>query len=127
MSVIKRIDVAHDAQHLERSVSDPLEGRPSLKASRLLNTAAATLAASVLTDSAAEHYRAGFHDRAMFIAPAVSAAAFATATASAFTPRADGFLPRAVFAASVATGLVGFGFHLTNVRSEERRVGKEWR
>jgi hypothetical protein len=34
--------------------------RASLKASRLLNTAAATLAASVLTDSSAEHYRAGF-------------------------------------------------------------------
>ena len=48
--------------------------RAPLKASRLLDTAAATLAASVLTDSAAEHYRAGFHDRAMFIAPIVAAA-----------------------------------------------------
>src|SRR5687768_17106899 len=94
--------------------------RESLKASRLLNTAAATLAASVLTDSAAEHYRAGFHNRAMFIAPVVSAAALTTATASAFTPAGPGALTRAVFVVSVATGLVGFGFHLTNV---SRRVG----
>jgi hypothetical protein len=94
--------------------------RGSLKASRLLNTAAATLAASVLTDSSAEHYRAGFHNRAMFIAPAVSAATLATATGSAIAPCSHGLLPRAVFAASVVTGLVGFGFHLRNV---SRRVG----
>jgi hypothetical protein len=94
--------------------------RASLKASRLLNTAAATLAAGVLTDSTTEHYRAGFHNCAMFIAPGVSAAALAAATASACVSRGHGVLPRAVFAASVVTGLVGFGFHLTNV---SRRVG----
>ena len=94
--------------------------RTSLKASRLLNTAAATLAASVFTDSTAEHYRAGFHNRAMFIAPTVSAATLVTATAFAFAPRRQGVLPGSVFAAAVVTGLVGFGFHLTNV---SRRVG----
>jgi hypothetical protein len=94
--------------------------RVSLEASRLLNTAAATLAASVLTDSSAEHYRAGFHNRAMFIAPAVSAAVLTTATASALVPRGRGVAPQAVFGAAVVSGLVGFGFHLTNV---SRRVG----
>jgi len=94
--------------------------RASLKASRLLNTAAATLAASVLTDSTAEHYRADFHNRAMFIAPTVSAATLATATAFACAPRRQGVLPGSVFGAAVITGLVGFGFHLTNV---SRRVG----
>jgi hypothetical protein len=94
--------------------------RASHRASRLLNTAAATLSASVLTDSTAEHYRAGFHNRAMFIAPTVAAATLATATSLAFAPRRHGTQPRAVFAASVVTGLVGFGFHLTNV---SRRVG----
>ena len=92
----------------------------SFRASRLLNTAAATLAAGVLTDSGAEHYRAGFHNPIMFIAPAVSAATLTTATASAFTARGHSVLSRAVFAASVATGLVGFGFHVTNV---SRRIG----
>jgi hypothetical protein len=93
--------------------------RASFKASRLLNAAATTLAAGVLTDSAAEHYRAGFHNRAMFIAPIVSAAAMMTATAPA-SQRHRGVLARAVFATSVVTGLLGFGFHLTNV---SRRVG----
>jgi hypothetical protein len=94
--------------------------RASLEASRLLNTAAATLAASVLSDSSAEHYRAGFHNRAMFIAPAVSAAVLTTATASALGARGHGLAPGAVFGAAVVSGLVGFGFHLTNV---SRRVG----
>ena len=92
--------------------------RASVKASRLLNTAAATLAAGVLTDSAAEHYRAGFHNRAMFIAPVVSAATVVTAATA--SPTRHGVPPRAVFATSVVTGLLGFGFHLTNV---SRRIG----
>ena len=104
----------------QRSTTRSCVARASFKASRLINTAAATLAAGVLTDSAAEHYRAGFHHRAMFIAPAVSAAALTTATATAFTPGGRSVLSRAVFAASVATGLLGFGFHVTNV---SRRIG----
>jgi hypothetical protein len=93
--------------------------RASFNASRMLNTAAATLAAGVLTDSAAEHYRAGFHNRAMFIGPVVSAAAMVTTMAPA-SSKHPGVLRRAVFATSVVTGLLGFGFHLTNV---SRRVG----
>jgi hypothetical protein len=100
--------------------SPPPRSRSSLKASRLLNTAAATLAAGVLTDSTAEHYRAGFHNRAMFVAPGVSAAALTCAAVSALTPNSGRRLPRAVFALSVLTGLAGFGFHLSNV---SRRVG----
>ena len=103
----------------QQSATRSRVARASFKASRLLNTAAATLAAGVLADSAAEHYRAGFHNRAMFIAPIVSAAAMLTATAPA-SPTRRGVLPRAVFATSVVTGLLGFGFHLTNV---SRRVG----
>jgi hypothetical protein len=108
---------------LERRAAQPSvtrSPRASFKAARLLNTAAATLAAGVLTDSAAEHYRAGFHNPMMFIAPAVSAATLTTATASAFRAHGPSVLSRAVFAASVATGVVGFGFHLTNV---SRRIG----
>ena len=104
----------------ERREGTLLETRVSSKAARLLNAAAATLAAGVLTDSAAEHYRAGFHNPVMFIAPAVSAASLTTATASAFTQGGHGVVSRAVFAASVVTGVVGFGFHVTNV---SRRIG----
>jgi hypothetical protein len=111
---------ALETRSAQRSATRPRVARASVKASRLLNIAAATLAAGVMTDSAAEHYRAGFHNRAMFIAPAVSAAALTTATATAFTPGGHGVLARAVFAAAVATGLLGFGFHVTNV---SRRIG----
>src|ERR687897_2913848 len=89
------------------SHSFPPRHATAQRAARRLDAAAAILATGVLTDSASEHYRAGFHNRAMFIAPAVSAAALTTATASAFTRRAHGSLPRIVFAASVATGVVG--------------------
>lgn len=90
------------------------------KAARLLNAAAATLAAGVVTDSAAEHYRAGFHNPAMFVAPAVSSAALAVAVGATLAPNGQGTLRQTVFAASIATGLVGFVFHLMNV---SRRVG----
>lgn len=106
----------------DTKANGPLPGAVTTdRAARNLNTAAAILAASVLTDSAAEHYRAGFHNRAMFIAPIVSAAALVVSAGSAFTPRRLNVLSRAVFALSAATGLVGFGFHVMNVT---RRPGR---
>src|SRR5688500_16387619 len=97
---------ALEPRTLRRSITRAAETRSASKAPQLLNAAAATLAAGVLTDSAAEHYRAGFHNRAMFIAPVVSAAALATATASALAQGGHGALSRAAFAASVVTGVV---------------------
>src|SRR4051812_19569089 len=41
-------------------------------AARRMHEGAAILALSVLTDSALEHYRASFDNRAMYIAPSVS-------------------------------------------------------
>ncbi|HJU43340.1 MAG TPA: hypothetical protein VJ691_11015 [Vicinamibacterales bacterium] len=86
------------------------------EASRLLSTAAGTLAVGVLADSTAEHYRAAFHNRAMFVATAVSAAAAAAAVA----PDRHREAARAVFAAAILTGIAGAGFHLFNVL---RRTG----
>jgi hypothetical protein len=81
---------------------------------RLLHAAAATLAAGVVSDSTAEHYRAGFHNRAMFVAPIVSSMALASALSSTFT--ANGRAARTlVSVVSIVTGLVGVGFHLSNV------------
>jgi hypothetical protein len=90
------------------------------RAARHLNTAAAILAASVLTDSAAEHYRAGFHNGVMFIAPVVAAAVLATSTKHALTQSRPGHIRTAVLGAATITGLVGFGFHLANI---SRRTG----
>jgi hypothetical protein len=84
-------------------------------ASRLLHAAAATLAAGVVTDSTAEHYRAGFHNRVMFVAPAVSSATLATALSASVARGNQRRLRQAVFAGSVATGLIGLAFHVKNV------------
>ena len=48
-------------------------------AARALGAGAAVLAFSVATDSALEHYRGSFENRAMFIAPTVSAITLAAA------------------------------------------------
>jgi hypothetical protein len=85
-----------------------------------LHAAAATLAASVVTDSATEHYRAGFHNPVMFVAPLISAAVFVTTTNAALRPGGRGKIRSVVLVSSVITGLVGFGFHLANT---SRRVG----
>ena len=92
----------------------------AIRAARLLNAAAATLATGVLTDSTTEHYRAAFHNSAMFVAPAVSAAALSTSIAASVAPNRHLRARETVFAAAIATGLVGFGYHLANV---SRRVG----
>jgi hypothetical protein len=86
---------------------------------RLLHAAAATLAAGVVSDSTVEHYRAGFHNRAMFVAPIVSSLALASALSSTLAP--TGRAARTtVSVVSMITGLAGFGFHLANV---SRRPG----
>jgi hypothetical protein len=89
--------------------------RDATSAARLLHGAAATLAAGVVADSTAEHYRAGFHNPVMFVAPVVSSAALAAALAASVAPERRRRLRHVVFAGSVATGLVGLAFHLTNV------------
>lgn len=90
--------------------------RPTATASaaRRLRAGAATLATTVLLDSAAEHYRGGFYNPTMYLAPAVSAS---TIAASAGGP---GALQRSVFGLAGLTGLVGTGFHVYNVA---RRTG----
>ena len=90
------------------------------RAARRLNTAAAMLASSVLTDSAAEHYRAGFHNRAMFIAPIVAAGVLATTMKTAHVRHRRRRARTAVLSTAMLTGLAGFGFHLANI---SRRTG----
>lgn len=88
-------------------------------AARRLNRAAGVLAASVLADSAVEHYRGQFHNKAMFtplitasLSLAVSAHGNADTRPVAHRAR-DG-----VYLLAAATGLVGTGFHLYNVLSK---------
>ena len=56
----------------------PTAGRATVTAARRLNRAAGTLAVSVLADSAIEHYRGSFKNKAMFTPLVVSALTLAT-------------------------------------------------
>jgi hypothetical protein len=96
----------------------------TVSAARRLNRAAGTLAASVLLDSAVEHYRGCFHNRAM-LAPLVSAALSVAVSAHGNADRraAAHGVRDGVYTAAIVTGLAGSGFHLYNVR---KRPGR-WR
>ena len=87
------------------------------RAARLLDTASAILMAGVASDSTAEHYRAQFHHRAMFIAPVMSSIGLTTALAAAASPDGNGRGRRFIFATSIVTGLAGLAFHLRNISS----------
>ncbi|WP_156032645.1 hypothetical protein [Parvularcula oceani] len=99
--------------------SDPVHRRATRKA----RDGAAILGASVLMDSAMEHFRGGFHNRAMVLAPATAAASIAASLAE---PRPDrtGRLPRLGHALSFAVGAAGLGFHFYNVT--KRPGGLSW-
>lgn len=81
---------------------------------RLAAYGAGLLAASVLADSAMEHYRGNFGNRAMYAAPLASAATLAAAIATAYA-RGSERLRGTVFAGALLTGLVGTGFHIKNI------------
>ena len=89
-------------------------------ASRRLDQAAATLSASVLFDSAMEHYRGSFKNPVMYLPLAVSAIAI-IASASGSKPS----VPRTgAYATAGATGLAGLGFHAYNIL--KRPAGLAW-
>ncbi len=99
--------------------------RTSIEAARRLGLSAALLAGSVLTDSAIEHYRGSFQNRAMYTplasaALAVGAGLLAMCDTGAARHRGRS----AVNAVAVAVGLAGLGFHIYNVT--KRPGGFSW-
>ncbi len=93
-----------------------LAPRNAVHAAQRLNRAAGVLAASVLADSAVEHYRGAFQNRAMFtplVTASLSLAISAHGTADA-RPAAHR-VRDAVYLLAAATGVVGTVFHAYNV------------
>ncbi|WP_428485706.1 hypothetical protein [Rhodopila sp.] len=88
----------------------------AVRAARRLNRAAGVIATSVLADSAVEHYRGSFHNKAMF-APLVTASLSLAASAHGHTDRRPSphRVRDTIYAAAGLTGLVGTGFHLFNI------------
>jgi hypothetical protein len=98
-----------------------MSGGAAIRAGRLVAGGAALLSGAVLADSAMEHYRGSFENKAMVVPLAVSALALGNDGAAA-----AGALSRAVapgvslHAAGALTGAAGAGFHVYNVT---RQVG----
>ncbi len=103
----------------------PVGGAAVVKAARRLNRAAGTLALSVLLDSALEHYRGSFENKAMFTPLVVSALMLTVSAHGTADKRREAHRARdAVYALGAATGVAGTGFHLYNVL--ERPGGFVW-
>ncbi len=95
----------------------PMPGElAKVRAARRLNRAAGVIAASVLVDSAMEHYRGDFHNRAMWT-PLVAAALSLTVSVHGHAdrrPAAHGGRDL-VYAVAGLIGLIGTGFHFYNI------------
>jgi hypothetical protein len=86
------------------------------QAARLVAGGAAMLAGAVLADSAMEHYRGSFDNRAMPIPVAASALALLTDGGLAMGRSLP--LAMSVHAASAAIGTAGLGFHAYNIAKQ---------
>ncbi|HEY1781363.1 MAG TPA: hypothetical protein VGG79_13210 [Roseiarcus sp.] len=101
---------------LPSTVAAKGDGGGTVLAARRLNRAAGTIAASVLIDSAMEHYRGAFKNKAMYTPLATSALTLLASFHGHkdLTPRAH-WARDIVYALAGLTGVVGTGFHLYNV------------
>ncbi|HEY6923944.1 MAG TPA: hypothetical protein VI653_10775 [Steroidobacteraceae bacterium] len=94
-------------------------------AGRQLNLSAALLALSVLADSAVEHYRGSFNNRAMYIPLASAAGALAASVYGALDKGGGRHRGRDIlYGLSAATGLAGLAFHTYNIT--KRPGGFSW-
>lgn len=127
-------DILDSLDKLEATLSSPDPKSPrsqiggtrtTVRAARRLNRAAGTLAASVLLDSAVEHYRGSFENKAMFTPLVASGLTLlASLHGTADDRPAAHFARNTVYALAALTGIVGTGFHLYNVA--KRPGGLVW-
>lgn len=104
----------------------PPSGVPAaVRAGRRLNQASGVLAVAVLLDSAVEHYRGSFENKAM-ISPLVSSTLNIVASLHGVADRrvAAHRARDAVYAVAGVSGFVGTGFHLYNIG--KRPGGFSW-
>lgn len=93
-----------------------LEPPATVTAARRLNRAAGMLALSVLADSAVEHYRGSFENKAMFTPLIVSALTLGISAHGTADRRASAHIARdTTYLLTAITGLIGTGFHIYNV------------
>ncbi|HTW68686.1 MAG TPA: hypothetical protein VME47_02255 [Acetobacteraceae bacterium] len=103
----------------------PAVSAAHIKAARRLNNSAGMLAASVLADSAVEHYRGSFHNPAMYAPLLSSLLTLAVSAHGVGDTRSGRHAARdAIYALAGLTGTVGTCFHLYNVT--KRPGGVSW-
>ena len=108
-----------------RLAAPSLDRGAALRGARRLNQAAGMLAASVLADSAVEHYRGSFHNRAMVTPLLTASLSLAASVHGSGDGRARPHRGRdAVYLASALTGLAGTAFHIYNIA--KRPGGFSW-
>ena len=91
-------------------------GDTAHRGAQALGAGAAILCVSVALDSALEHYRGSYKDRAMFVGPTMALLGIGVGAYVAFRPeRANDRLPRIALITIGATGLIGLGFHSYNI------------
>ena len=123
-------DILNQLQRLEASLpvppSPPLtDPKVTVRAARRLNRSAGLLAASVLFDSAVEHYRGSFENPAMFTPLLVGTLSLLTSLHGVADARPEAHRFRhATYWLAAATGLTGTGFHVYNVL--KRPGGAAW-
>jgi hypothetical protein len=102
----------------------PADNRAAtVRAARRLNVGSALLSTSVLLDSAVEHYRGSFANRAMYTPLLVSALTLAISGHGTTDRRPDIHRVRhGVAVAAAVTGVVGTGFHIWNVLKRPGRL-----
>ncbi len=88
---------------------------------RQLYAGSAALAFGVLADSGLEHYRGGFYNKVMFVAPTVSALTLTLSSRHTLHPTNGSGVNKVVYTTATLTGLVGTGFHVYNTAKREGR------
>lgn len=94
-----------------------------LDAARTLNRGAGLLAFSVATDSAMEHYRGDFQNRAMYTPLFTSGLSLLISSQGQQDPNAaNSPIRNAVYLGTIATGLAGTAFHVYNIGKRPGRL-----
>ncbi|HQT77868.1 MAG TPA: hypothetical protein PLD10_12510 [Rhodopila sp.] len=123
-------DLMNQLERIEASLPIPsspriTDHRITVRAARRMNRSAGLLAASVLLDSAVEHYRGQFRNPAMFTPLVVGSLSLATSLHGLADKRPETHrLRHATYGLSAVTGIVGTGFHVYNVL--KRPGGLDW-